>query len=195
MPSLFESSHFVVRELRADEVPTLQALFEANPDYFVTVGGRPPDSDEAQREFEELPPTHLPYETLWFAGVFDRAQSLKGLIIHISDLAAKGVWHIALFFIEAGLRGTGSAQELYAALEARVVASGAQWLRLGVIEGNRPAERSWHKCGYDEIRTRLLVNASGQTKTTKIMIKPLAGGQVAEYLRLVPRDEPNSPLP
>ena len=192
---LFESRHFVARELRSDEVPVLQALFDTNPDYFITVNGGPPAPDEAQREFEELPPPHLSYGEHWFAGVFDRARVLKGLVVLVTDLGAQGVWHTALFFVERGLRGSGAAMELHQSLEARALASGAQWLRLGVIAGNHRAERFWAKCGYTEVRTRDLVNAAGQAKTVKVLVKPLAGGTLAEYLETVPRDAPNSPLP
>jgi GNAT superfamily N-acetyltransferase len=195
MPPLLETAQFIVRELRVDQISRLQALFEANPDYFVAVNGQPPDPDEAQREFYELPPPHITYGARWFAGVFDRAENLRGLIIIVSDLSAKGIWHTALFFLERSLRGTGAAQELHASIEALAFASGARWLRLGVVEGNLRAERFWSRCGYVEIRTRQLINASGQTKTTKVMVKPLAGGALSEYFQLAPRDAPDSHLP
>ena len=195
MPPLFESAHFVVRDLRPDQIPVLQALFEANPDYFIAVNGKAPDADEAQREFDELPPAHLTYSARWFAGIFDHSHSLRGLIILVSDLAARSVWHTALFFLERSHRGTGAALEIHASLEAMALASGAQWLRLGVIAGNLPAERFWAKCGYLEVRTRQLVNAAGEERTSRVMVKPLAGGALADYLQRVPRDAPSSPLP
>jgi hypothetical protein len=194
MPSLFESIGFTVRELLLDELSTLQALFEANPEYFVTVNGKAPDTGEAIREFNEMPPAHLTFGTRWFAGVFDKAQRLCGAIILVHDLSAKGVWHIALFFMEARLRGTGAAQEVYASLEEVSYSSHAQWLRLAVIDGNLRAERFWIRQGYSEVRKRQLQNPSGEIKTSKVMVKPLRGGTLAEYLHLVPRDAPSSPL-
>lgn len=191
---LFESARYIVRELRPDELPALQALFEANPDYFITVGGKPPRPDEARQEFDELPPPHLGYASRWFAGVFDRTARLCGLIIVISDLAARHVWHTALFFLELPLRGTGAAGELHASLEGWAAASGARWLRLGVVVGNLPAERFWAKCGYTEVRRRQIEVANGETKTTRVMVKPLAGGTLQDYLLQVPRDEPGSSL-
>jgi GNAT superfamily N-acetyltransferase len=195
MTLLCETKKFVVRELRVDEVPTLQVLFEANPDYFVAVNGKPPAADEAMREFEDFPPAHLTYGTRWFAGIFDRGRTMVGVSNVISDLSAKDVWHIALLFLDHKLRGTGAAEDLYASIEALSISSGARWMRLGVIEGNHRAERFWSKCGYSEVRTRQLTNISGETKIVRVMVKPLLGGTFAEYLRLVPRDAPNSPLP
>jgi GNAT superfamily N-acetyltransferase len=194
MTVLFESTRFVVRELRRDELPALQQLYEANPDYFFTVGGLPPRPDEAQQEFDELPPAHIPFGTRWFAGVFDRKGVLKGLIIVVSDLSAREVWHTALFFVEVALRGTGAAGELQASLETWAAALGARWLRLGVVVGNRLAERFWSKCGYTPVRTRQILVADGETKATRVMVKPLAGGTLDEYLQRVPRDQPGSTL-
>lgn len=194
-PCFFETAHFAARALRADQVPLLQALFEANPGYFTTVNGQPPGPNEAQGEFDELPPAHLPYAERWFAGLFDRQGGLQGVLILVTDLAAPGVWHTALFFLAQGVRGTGAAQALHAALEAKARASGAQWLRLGVIAGNHAAERFWAKCGYTEVRTRPLRNPAGTVHTARVLVKPLAGGGIADYLRLVPRDAPGSSLP
>lgn len=192
---LFSIEGFDVRELRRDELPALQALFEANPGYFRIVGGQPPRPDEAQQEFDERPPPHLGYSDRWFAGVFAAEGSLRGLLIVVSDLSAAGVWHIALFLLDDRTRGTGVAARLHAALEDWARTRGARWLRLAVIAGNRAAERFWDRCGYEAVRTRPYVNASGETVTARVMVKPLAGGPVAEYLARVPRDAPDSPLP
>lgn len=195
MPALFECPPFVVRALHAEQVPALQSLFDANPQYFNLVAGQPPRPNEAQIVFDDRPPTHLTFTNRWFAGVYDRSQVLKGLLVLLSDLSAQGVWHIALFFLDASVRGTGAAKDLHTALEAFAAAAGARWLRLGVIVGNQPAERFWSKCGYEEVRTRSIVNVSGDTRISRVMIKPLPGGTRAAYLDLVPRDRLDSPLP
>ena len=195
MSALIETSDFVVRDLRPEEVPALQALFDASPSYFVLVGGQRPRPDEAQRELEEMPPASLTFERRWFAGVFDRQGALQGHVNVLSDFCAPGVWHIALFFLASALHGTGVAARLHDALEARARRSGASWLRLGVVIGNVAAERFWSKCGYLDVRTREIATASGQLKTARVLVKPLAGGAIADYLQLVPRDEPGSNLP
>ncbi len=192
---LFESTSFTVRELLAEEIPLLQALFEANPDYFVIVGGQPPRPDEAQQEFDEQVPGHLSFGKRWFAGAFDRAGTLRGLVILVSDLSAPGVWHTALFFLEGSLRRTGAAMELHDALQSYARRSGARWLRLAVIDGNAPAQRFWAKCGYQQVRTRPYPTLSGETKLARVLVKPLADGTLEQYVLLVPRDAPESSLP
>lgn len=195
MPLLFATAPYVVRDLTRHELPAVQALFEANPSYFIKAGGLPPRPDEAERQFEELPPPHLTFSERWFAGVFDDRGGLRGLLIVTSDLSAPGVWQIALFFLDDRARGTGIAIRLHAALEAWAHARGAQWLRLAVISGNAAAERFWDKVGYTEVRTRPYVNAGGNQVTARILIRPLAGSAIEDYLRLVPRDAPDSALP
>lgn len=194
MSTLFTIDGFTVRNLRRDELPALQTLFEANPGYFQTVSGRPPQPDEAQVEYEELPPSHLSFTERWFAGVFSPDGALRGVLVLVSDLAASGVWHIALFLLDRDIRSTGAAQRLHAALEDWARRRSAVWMRLSVIRGNAVAERFWARCGYQEVRTRAYVNASGQPVMASVMIKALAGGTMAEYLTLVPRDVPGAEL-
>lgn len=193
--TLFAVDGLTVRSLLRAELPALQALFEANPGYFRIVSGQPPRPDEAQVEFDELPPAHLSYAERWFAGVFDSRGALHGVTIVVSDLAAPGVWHIALFLLDDATRGTGVAQRLHAALEGWARARGARWMRLAVIRGNTVAERFWAKCGYDEVRTRPYVDAAGRRVSARVMIKSLAGEATADYLARVPRDAPGSELP
>lgn len=195
MPTLFDTPDLVVRDLHRDELALLQALFDANPGYFRLVGGQPPRPDEAEREFDEWPPAPLSFTHRWFAGAFDRRGLLRGSLILLSDLPAAGVWHLALLLLADELHGTGVATRLHDAIEAFARRAGARWMRLGVVSGNRAAERFWHKCGYREVRTREITNASGQPRTVRVLVKSLAAGTLADYLRRVPRDAPASPLP
>jgi GNAT superfamily N-acetyltransferase len=192
---LFQADGHPVRELRDEDLDAVQALFDANADYFVLVGGQPPRPDEARTEFAELPPPHLTFSRRHFAGVFAPGGALVGLLVVVTDLGAAGVWHVALLLLDRPVRGTGLAHRLLHALEAWALAGGARWLRLGVVEGNAVAERFWARCGLREVRRREYVNASGRTVGVRVMAKPLAGGTLDEYLRLVPRDAPGSPLP
>lgn len=193
--TLFSTPRFSARELAAHEVPLLQALFVANPEYFLTVNGRRPHPDEAQVEFDEMPPPHLGFTRRWFLGLFDAAGALQGVAIVVSDLSAPTVWHVALFLVATPLHGTGAARELYAALEAWMAACGACWLRLGVVAGNARAEAFWQRCGYAQVRQRPGVDTGGRINTIRVLVKPLHGGTLDAYLETVPRDRPDSTLP
>jgi GNAT superfamily N-acetyltransferase len=190
-PTLFRAAGCDAIELNATDVPALQAFFEANPLYFESVNGEPARPTEAHEEFhDELPPGFI-YTRKMLLGFFDESGRMQGMANVVSDLMARHVWHIGTFIVATARHGRGDAQALHAALELWIVAQGAQWLRLGVVEGNARAERFWQRCGYAETRKRPGLVMGQRTNTVRVMLKPLAGGTVDEYLALVPRDRPD----
>jgi len=193
--SVFQTPRFAIRTLSAPDLVELQVLFDANPDYFLVVNGRRPHADEAQTEFNEMPPSFLSYSQRWFAGIYDRPGALQGVLHLVSDLMAPRVWHIAFLFLSAPLRGTGAAHEVYAELESWVRRSGASWIRLGVVSGNPRAERFWARMGYTRTRLRERVDTGGKINDVRMLVKPLSGGSLEQYFALVPRDSPDSPSP
>ena len=73
-----------------------------------------------------------------------------------------------------------------------MIEQGARWLRLGVVRGNARAERFWERCGYVQVRERGPVQMGRKTNLLRVMVKPLAGGTLDEYLALVARDRPGA---
>jgi RimJ/RimL family protein N-acetyltransferase len=194
MQRLFETATHVARELSTAELPELQALFEANPEYFIAVTGEPPCPSEARNEFEEEPPSHIQHGRRWFLGLFNASSDLQGVCIVVRDLGATGVWHIALYLWASQLHGSGIARDMHAALETWALRSGALWLRLGVVVGNHRAERFWEKIGYSEVRRREGVPTGRRNNEVRVMVKPLLGQPLSVYTELVPRDRPGSTL-
>lgn len=192
---MFSSARYQARELGAAEVLRIQQFFEANPEYFLTVKGRPPSDHEAQAEFDDFPPAHIGFSKRWFAGLFAADGEMIGVAVIVADLVAAHVWHIALFVIARRLHRRGIGSEIFAALEAWARQSGARWLRLGVVADNNPAERFWRKHGFLEVRRRMGVETGGQLANVRVLIKPLTDATPADYLALVPRDAPDSNLP
>lgn len=192
---LFHTETLHARELAAAEVPALQALFDANPLYFQSVNGRPANPDEARMEFDERPPTHLPFTRHRVLGVFDGSPSLVGVICVLSDFCATGVWHVSLFLLATHLHGRQQAAPLYAAMEAWMREAGARWVRLGVVAGNVRAERFWARQGFHDVRLRTGVDTGGRINDLRVQVKALGAGTLAAYLACVPGDQPASELP
>lgn len=196
--TLFEYEGHYAREVGAQEVPRLQALFDASPEYSLTVNGRKPHANEAQLEFDEMPPPEFTFTRRWFLGLFEPSHELAGNAVIIEDLIADKVWHIGLFLVATRLHGKGIAQGLYDALEAWMRSRGAEWLRLGVVSGNGRAERFWQRNAYVETRTRPF-DTGGRMNTVRVMVKPLREPLTAEcldaYLARVPRDRPEPVVP
>ena len=188
----FSSGSFQANTLVASDVPALQLFFEENPEYFLAVNGDPPRSSEAQEEFDDLPPAEFSFNERWLIGFTDETGKLVGFAGILSDILAAHVWHIGIFIVATSLHGTGVAISFYEALESWMESNGAQWVRLGVVEGNVKAEHFWRKLGYGEVRKRIGIQMGSRTNTVRILVKPLSNNTTARYLSLVERDNPNS---
>jgi GNAT superfamily N-acetyltransferase len=197
MTVVFSAAGLQARALRADEVPTLQAFYDANPSYFIAINGRPAPPDAAGGDFDERPPPHLAWSRRWLLGLFDAAGTIAGVVDLVSDLGVAGVWHLALFMLASDRHGRGEAPACHAALEAWIRGQGAQWLRLGVVAGNARAERFWARQGYLETRVREGIDTGGRVNTVRVLVKPLVAvsSPLAAYRGLVARDRPGSDLP
>jgi GNAT superfamily N-acetyltransferase len=187
----FAAGAWQARELRRDQLPQLQALFDANPAYFQRINGRDAYPNEAELEFDERPPPQLSYSRIWMLGLWHRAPAgevLHGVAIVAADLCAAGAWHITLFFVDASHHGRGEAQRLYDALEAWMEAQGARWLRLVAVSANEQAVRFWMRQGFDVLRDGLRIDTGGRVNDVRVYLKPLGAATRAEYLEAVPRD-------
>lgn len=190
MSLLFETAEFSARRLHEADLPVLQMFFEANPAYFLTVCGEPPAANEARQEFDDRPPPEMPFDDAFLLGVFDHSDHWVAMASIVSNLLAPHVWHIGLFVVATPLHGSGVATRVISALEEWLSRQGAQWIRLGVVLGNTRAERFWEKCAYQEVRRRTDVSIGQCIHTLRVLVKPLRGHELIEYLRLVARDRP-----
>lgn len=194
-PPLFHSPDLAVHPLQAAEVPELQALFDAHPLYFQVVNGRSAHADEAQQEFDERPPPHLPWVRHHHTGVRDGRGTLVGTLVFTEGLCDAAVCHLGLFWLATPLHGSGLAEPLHEAWADWARRQGARWLRLAVIAGNTRAERFWQRLGYTELRRRAGVDTGGRVNDARVLLRPLGDDTVEGYLARVPRDRPGSDLP
>jgi GNAT superfamily N-acetyltransferase len=189
---LVSSEWFSARELGDRDIPALQQFFEDNPGYFDIANGFPVRDDEAQREFDDLPPPEMPFNRRYLIGFYDNDDKLIGMTDVLSDFLAPEVWQISFFIVATSLHGSGNTRAMYDQLENWIERNGAQWIRLGVIINNHKAERFWEKCGYTEIRKRLAVKFGSQIHDLRVMVKPFNYATLDEYLERVAWDRPES---
>lgn len=192
-PTVFAAGALRASEMREEDIPRLQAFFEANPEYDLAVNGAPPAPTAARDEFQLRPPADFRYDKRWLLRVDGVGDDMAAMADVVSNLLSPGVWHIGLFIVATRLYGTGAAHEIYAAMQRWMHDGGAKWLRLGVVVGNARAERFWERLGYVEVRKRLALPMGARVNDVRVMVKPLAGGTIAEYLALVARDRPETP--
>jgi GNAT superfamily N-acetyltransferase len=179
-------------ELTGADAPLVQHFFEVNPEYFLTTHGEPARPDEASEELRFELPDGLTCTDKMIVGYLDTEGALVALASVVVDLFAAGVWHIGLFIVATARHGSGHAQAIHQGLECWAKAGGAQWLRLGVVQGNARAERFWASLGYRQVRVRDGVEMGKRVNAIRVMIKSLAGGTTDEFLALVPRDRPET---
>jgi len=179
-------------ELSAAHIADLQRFFDLNPEYFLAVTGQGPSPTEGADEIHGTLPEGWSFTKKWSIGFTDETDSMIGMANVVSDLLAPRVWHIGLFIVATRLHSSGAARRLYERLEGWAHDLGAQWLRLGVVEGNSRAERFWERCGFVDVRKRNGVEMGERSNTIRVMAKPLDGGTLREYLALVARDRPEA---
>jgi GNAT superfamily N-acetyltransferase len=182
-----------VIELTADHEGLLQRFFDANPLYFRMVQGEPAPPHEAHEAIHGELPAGWSFTRKWLIGYARSDGSLAGMASIVSDLLAPSVWHIGLFIVETRRHGSGDAHLLCKDLETWAAASGAKWLRLGVVEANRRGARFWLSQGFVESRVREGVELGQLTHRLRVLFKPLADGTLEEYRTMVPRDRPEPP--
>ncbi|WP_438866620.1 GNAT family N-acetyltransferase [Pseudomonas sp. L1(2025)] len=182
-----------VVELHDGDAAELQCFFDQAPEYFIAVNGEPATPTEAHEELQGQLPAGWRCSRMYWLGYRDTQDQLAAVVNIAADLLAVGVWHIGLLLVHTRLHGAGFARQLHADLEAWAVSNGAQWLRLTVVVGNTKAERFWPKLGYVQVRTREGIRMGRQVNRVSIQVKPLAGGQMDEYLKRVERDRPDMP--
>jgi RimJ/RimL family protein N-acetyltransferase len=190
---LFHAGAFRAFEMQEKDIARLQRFYEANPEYHWSVGGIAPRPGEAENDFRATPPRSFPYSRKWMVGFEDAQGELAGVADVLADLFAPRVWHVGLFIVATPLYGQGAAAVMYHALEDWMRAEGAHWLRLGVAEGNTRGERFWEKSGYVEVRRCTDYPVGARLATLRVMVKPLAQGDLEAYLAAVARDRPESP--
>jgi RimJ/RimL family protein N-acetyltransferase len=193
--ALFGGTGWRAVEINRADLPALQAFFEANPEYFAAVNGAPPRPDEAQQEFDDRPPAHMPFERPWMIGFLDDTARMIAMAGLLSNFLADRVWHIGLFIVDTQLHGKGLARPMIEGLAQWMSGRGAQWVRLGVVLGNGRAERFWEKLGFAEVRRRTGVQTGQRINTIRVMVKPLGNEGLQAYLCSVERDRPDSTSP
>jgi len=191
--ALFVAGPYCAVELAAADIPEFQRFYETNPEYFRIALGEDPQPNAAAETFHGVPPDDMPFTRKWMMAFRDEAGAIAGIADVLEDLIADDVWHVGLFIVATKLQGSGAARLMYEALEAWMRAGGARWSRLGVVVGNARAERFWESAGYRDVRTRDGVRMGERVNRLRVMMKPLAGGAVNEYLELVPRDQEGAP--
>lgn len=148
---LFRAKEWHARRLDFSEGDALQALLERCEDYFHLVCGTPPGSSAAQALFTQVPEGKDTGDKI-LIGIFGSTGSLVGVLDVIRDYPAPAEWFLGLLLLEPRQRNFGLGGQSYRAFERWATGSGAQHIRLGVVEQNEGAYRFWRRMGFEQMR-------------------------------------------
>jgi diamine N-acetyltransferase len=133
---------FDVRPLLASDVPALEVLFDADPEYFEINGRRFP----VEEMRTALPPGRSFDDK--FAYVLERDGRPEGMIDVIRGYPEPDVWYLGFIFLSVGVRGGGQGRRCLRALYDWVRAQGGTAIRLGVVEPNLKARHLYATEGF-----------------------------------------------
>lgn len=129
----------------AGDVPLLQAVLDASPDYHLLTEGAPARPGAASELFADAEMDED--RALWVLRLREVSQ-VAGLLdvqLHWPD---PGAAHVRLLLLRPALQGRGLGTEAVRALEALLRSEGFRILRLSVPHENGPARAFWERVGF-----------------------------------------------
>jgi GNAT superfamily N-acetyltransferase len=145
--SLPPELNLTARLLEDKDLPALQGLCEACPDYYTLDFGQPAGPDEARHLLAELPPGRTLQDKFFF-GLFTPRPRLCGALDLMRDVREPGEWYLGLLLLEPEARGHGLGERVLRAAEAWAREQGAWRMRLACAEQNKGGRRFWERQGY-----------------------------------------------
>lgn len=137
-------------DLDPADAAEIAMLYARCADYFLLQDGEAPTPADALALFDDVPPGRRPSDQQVIG--WRRAARLCALAAILPDYPRPGTWYLGLMLVDPALRGGGLGRALYAAIEARAAAGGADEIRLAVLECNAAGERFWRRLGFGEVR-------------------------------------------
>lgn len=136
-----------VRAIADGDARELQALFDADPDYFVMAHDRPAAADEVEQIRKALPPGKTQADKFLHL-IIDARGHIAGLTDVIRGYPEPRTWYLGFLYLAESARGQGLGRRVLHALCPWVRAKGGTALRLGVVEENAHARHLYATEGF-----------------------------------------------
>lgn len=127
------------------------ACAEAARDYILLETGREPDATWVQGVFGDVPPGRTRKDILMF-GVERADGALIGLLGTAPGYETASEWYIGLLLIREAARGDGVGTTVLREVVTLAKTSGAQTLKVAVLENNPGGLRFWQRHGFTHFR-------------------------------------------
>ncbi len=156
------------RALEDRDAAPLQALFDADPEYFLGMNGRKIPVEEIRTM---LPSGRTREDKFLYA--IERDGHLAGIIDLIRGYPEPATWHLGFLFIAKAFRAAGLGRAALHALYGHVHAQGGKVLRLGVVEDNNRARWLYATEGFVFEAMREVDPAANRLRRTLVLRRPL----------------------
>ena len=148
------SGAYTVRQLFRDDIPSVFALCEKNPQFyehcppFVT-----PESIKA--DLKAMPQRKAGQEQdKYYLGYFDVHQRLVAVMDFIDHYPDVQSGFIGFFMMERSVQGHGIGSRIITELCTYLHSLGYEYIRLGYVDGNKQSESFWKKNQFTDTGLR-----------------------------------------
>ncbi|BEP28158.1 GNAT family N-acetyltransferase [Helicovermis profundi] len=141
------NKNYTLRLLNDEYLEEIQNLCNNCSDYYLLDKGSVADSDAAQKILEALP-NGKTYDDQFNLGIFNKSNSLIGLINIIKDYPYSNVWMLGLLMIDPSERNNGLGKLIHKEIVNIVKEENANKIRIGVLKDNINALKFWNSIGY-----------------------------------------------
>ena len=148
------SDTYTVRRLLRDDIPSIFALCEKNPQYYEHC---PPfvTPEKIEADMKAMPQRKTGQEQdKYYLGYFDVHQRLVAVMDFIDHYPDAQSGFIGFFMMEKDLQGTGVGSSIITELCACLVQWDYQYIRLGYVDGNEQSRSFWLKNQFTDTGLR-----------------------------------------
>jgi RimJ/RimL family protein N-acetyltransferase len=159
---------FTVRPFEDRDAAPLQALFDADPEFFQGVNGRDIPVTEIRGA---IPPGRTLADKFFFAIL--KEDRVAGLIDIIGGYPEPDTWHLGFIFLAKEVRGGGVGRRALHAIYDWMKGQGATTIRLGVVEPNTRARWLYASEGFVFKGVREIDLSVNRARRTLVLERPL----------------------
>ncbi|PKF34385.1 GNAT family N-acetyltransferase [Acinetobacter proteolyticus] len=131
------------------DIASIQAVFEATPNYFKLIQGYSADKNAARNDLKAVPSGH-PFTAKFFYAIYHKEQMIGCMDILQGYPESSIVFIGLLLFIESH-QGLGYGTQAVHFISGLAHVWGCDRLRIAVVQSNEPAFSFWSKEGFVEL--------------------------------------------
>lgn len=131
------------------DIASIQAVFEASPNYFKLIQGYSAEKNAARNDLKAVPSGH-PFTAKFFYAIYHKGQMI-GCIDILRGYPESSIVFIGLLLFIESHQGLGYGTQTVHFISGLANTWGCDRLRIAVVQSNEPALAFWSKEGFVEL--------------------------------------------